>query len=193
LVYFVSMNNNEVYISTDIEADGPIPGPNSMLSLGAATYLPDGKLVGTFSVNLETLPDAQGDPDTMKWWSGRPQQWAECRRDPKSPKEAMTSYVDWVGKMPGRPVFVGYPATFDFLFVYWYLRRFVGESPFSFSALDIKSYSMAVLRTPFRDTTKKNMPKRWFQGLPKHTHVAVDDAIEQGALFCRILQENLNR
>jgi len=192
-VYFVSMNNNEVYISTDIEADGPIPGPNSMLSLGAATYLPDGKLVGTFSVNLETLPDAQGDPDTMKWWSGRPQQWAECRRDPKSPKEAMTSYVDWVGKMPGRPVFVGYPATFDFLFVYWYLRRFVGESPFSFSALDIKSYSMAVLRTPFRDTTKKNMPKRWFQGLPKHTHVAVDDAIEQGALFCRILQENLNR
>jgi len=37
---------------------------------------------------------------------------------------------------PGKPVFVGYPAGFDFLFVYWYLIRFTGESPFSFSALD---------------------------------------------------------
>jgi len=60
------MINDEVYISTDIESDGPIPGPNSMLSLGSAAYLPDGKRVGTFSVNLETLPGAQGDPDTMK-------------------------------------------------------------------------------------------------------------------------------
>lgn len=164
-----------------------------MLSLGSAAYLPSGKLVSTFSVNLETLPGAQGDKDTMDWWSKQPEAWKECRKDQKPPKEAMTSFVDWVGTTRGRPVFVGYPATFDFLFVYWYLRMFVGESPFSFSALDIKSYAMAVLRTPFRDTTKKNMPKRWFQGLPKHTHVSVDDAVEQGALFCRILQENLNR
>lgn len=189
-MYFVLMNYNEVYISTDIESDGPIPGPNSMLSLGAAAYLPDGTLVGTFSVNFETLPGAQGDPDTMTWWSGRPREWEETRKDQKAPKEAMTSYVEWVKKMPGSPVFVGYPATFDFLFVYWYIRNFVGESPFSFSALDIKTYAMAVLKTPFRGSTKRNMPKRWFQGLPKHTHVAVDDAIEQGALFCRILREN---
>jgi hypothetical protein len=164
-----------------------------MLSLGAAAYLPDGKRVGTFSVNLETLPDAQGDPDTMMWWSKRPQQWAECRNNQLPPKEALTSYVEWVGSMPGRPVFVGYPATYDFAFVHWYLIKFLGASPFSFSALDVKSYAMAVLKTPFRWSTKKNMPKRWFHGLPKHTHVAVDDAIEQGALFCRILQGNLNR
>lgn len=187
------MDNNEVYISTDIESDGPIPGPNSMLSLGAAAYLPDGNRIGTFSVNLETLPGAQGDPDTMTWWSKRPRQWDECRKNQQPPKEALTSYVGWVGQMPGVPVFVGYPATYDFMFIYWYLIKFLGSSPFSFSALDIKSYVMAVLGTPFRGSTKKNMPKRWFHDLPKHTHVAVDDAIEQGALFCRILQENLNR
>jgi hypothetical protein len=184
--------NNEVYISTDIESDGPIPGPHSMLSLGAAAYLPSGTLVSTFSVNLETLQGAQGESDTMEWWSKRPKEWEECRKDQKPPKEAMTSYVDWVNQQPGRPVFVGYPATFDFAFTYWYLIKFVGESPFSFSALDIKSYACAKLGIEFRQTTKKNMPKRWFQGLPKHTHVAVDDAVEQGALFCRILQENLN-
>jgi len=187
------MRNEEIYVSTDVETDGPIPGPNSMLSLGAAAYLPDGQMVGTFSVNLETLPLASGHPDTMAWWKGRPEQWAECRKDLKSPKEAMVSYVAWVEKLGGAPVFVGYPATFDFLFVYYYMISFVGRSPFSFSALDIKSYACAKLGLPFRQTTKKNMPLKWFLGLPKHTHVAVDDAIEQGALFIKILNDRLGR
>jgi len=28
----------EVYVSTDVESDGPIPGPYSMLSFGSAAY-----------------------------------------------------------------------------------------------------------------------------------------------------------
>jgi hypothetical protein len=84
---------------------------------------------------------------------------------------------------------VAYPAGFDFLFVYWYLIRFVGESPFSFSALDMKTFAMALLKSEYREVVKKNMPKRWFDPLP-HTHIAVDDAIEQGALFCNMLAEN---
>ena len=48
--------------------------------------------------------------------------------------------------------------------------------------------AMAVLGTDFRETTKKRMPKAWFDDLP-HTHKALDDAIEQGALFCNILAD----
>ena len=58
------------------------------------------------------------------------------------------------------------------------------------TALDIKSYAMAVLKTGYCDSTKRNMPKAWFDKLP-HTHVALDDAIEQGALFCNMLRHNL--
>ena len=92
----------------------------------------------------------------------------------------------------GKPVFVAYPAGFDFLFVYWYLMRFVGESPFSHSALDMKTYAMALLKTGYRDSTKRRMPRDWFDPHP-HTHVALDDAIEQGALFCNMLRANLGR
>jgi hypothetical protein len=53
--------------------------------------------------------------------------------------------------LPGRPVFVGYPAAFDFMFVYWYLIRFAGESLFPQSALDIKTYAMALLRKGYRE------------------------------------------
>jgi hypothetical protein len=83
-------------------------------------------------------------------------------------------------------VFVAYPAAYDFLFVYWYLMRFAGESPFSHSALDIKTYAMALMGGDYRASVKKNMPRAWF-GTAPHTHVALDDAIGQGELFCNML------
>jgi hypothetical protein len=183
---------SEIYISTDIETDGPIPGPNSMLSFGSAAYTADKKLVSTFAANLRALPGAQGDQKTMEWWKAQPEAWAEVRRDLQEPDAAMKAYVAWIKSLQGTPVFVAYPAGFDFLFMYWYLIRFAGESPFSFSALDIKSFAMAMLGMPYRETVKRNMPKQWFDDLP-HTHKALDDAIEQGALFCNMLAENRKR
>jgi len=100
----------------------------------------------------------------------------------------MAAYAGWLDSLPGKPVFVGYPAAFDFMFIYWYLIRFVGRSPFSFSAVDIKTMAMVVLKLEYRVCTKRNMPERWFDDAP-HTHVALDDAIEQGKLFCNILAE----
>jgi hypothetical protein len=176
----------EIFVSTDVEADGPIPGPNSMLSFASAAFRPDKSIVSTFAANLITLPGAQGDPKTMEWWRTQPEAWAACRAHPRDPAEVMPDYVRWLKSLPGKPVFVGYPAAYDFLFVYWYLIRFAGESPFSHSALDIKSYAMALLGGEYRNSTKRNMPKSWFDDLP-HTHVALDDAIGQGALFCNML------
>jgi DNA polymerase III alpha subunit (gram-positive type) len=179
----------EVFISTDIEANGPIPGDYSMLSLGAAAFTPEGKMVSTFSANLKTLPGAHEDLDTMKFWIENGEAYQATRQDTRDPQQAMEQFVAWVKKQPGKPVFVGYPAGFDFLFVYWYIKHFGLDSPFSFSALDIKTYAMATMKTEYRQSTKKNMPKRWFSDAP-HTHIAVDDAIEQGQLFCNMLAEN---
>ena len=180
----------EIYVSTDVEADGPIPGPHSLLSFASAAYTPDKKLLGAFSANLETLPGARPDPRTLAWWQQHPEAYQATRTNLEDPGAAMTRYVAWVKELPGSPVFVAYPAGFDFLFVYWYLIRFAGESPFCFSALDIKTYAMSLLKCGYREATKKNMPKRWFDPLP-HSHVALDDAVEQGALFCNMLAENL--
>ena len=177
---------SEIYVSTDVEADGPIPGPHSMLSFASAAYRADKTLHATFTANLATLPGATGDPATMAWWQGQPEAWAACRTEPRDPAEVMPAYVRWLKSLPGKPVFVGYPAAYDFLFVYWYLIRFAGESPFSHSALDIKTYAMALLGTDYRESMKLKMPRQWFDDLP-HTHVALDDAIAQGALFCNML------
>ena len=183
---------SEIYVSTDIEADGPIPGPHSMLSFASAAYTADKRLVATFEANLETLPGASPHPETMAWWRRHPDAWAACRKDPEAPEPALRRYALWLEQLPGRPVFVGYPAAYDFLFVYWYLLRFVGKSPFSHSALDIKTFAMVLLESGYRDATKRHMPKHWFDDLP-HTHRALDDALEQGALFCNMLAEARQR
>lgn len=184
--------STEVYVSTDVEVDGPIPGPHSMLSFASAAYRADKTLIGTFSVNLDLLPGASGHPDTLAWWAQRPEAWQAARADPRPPQPAMAEYAAWLEALPGLPVFVGYPAAFDFMFVYWYLMRFAGRSPFSFSALDMKTMAMVMLKRDYRRSTKSAMPKRWFDELP-HTHVALDDALEQGALFCNMLAESRRR
>ena len=100
----------------------------------------------------------------------------------------MRDFLAWVDTLNGRAVFVAYPTGFDFTFMYWYMIRFAGRSPFSFSALDMKSFAMALLDSGYRDATKRNMPRRWFSKR-RHTHVALDDAIEQGELFANMLAE----
>lgn len=177
----------EVYVSTDVEADGPIPGSHSMLSFGSAAYLKDKTLLRTFYANLDALPGATGHPDTMAWWSEHREAYNATRKNTRPPEKVMPKYVEWLKDLPGKPVFVAYPAAYDFMFVYWYLMKFAGESPFSFSALDMKTLAMVILGREYRKIGKRNMPKEWFDPIP-HTHIALDDAIEQGALFCNMLR-----
>ena len=74
------------------------------------------------------------------------------------------------------------------MWVQWYLHTFVGEDPFRRRAIDIKTLAMVAKGGGYRATTKSSLPKHW---LPKakHTHVAVDDAIEQGELFMNVVRE----
>ena len=190
------MARREVYVSVDVEADGPIPGPHSMLSIGAAAFTidwslpsPAAAMVSQFSENLETLEGASGDEATMRWWRSEPAAWAACRENVRPPADVMRDFAAWIDGLPGRAVFVAYPAGFDFTYVYWYCVRFVGKSPFSHAALDMKTMAMTLLGTPYRATSKRTMPSRWLDPEARHSHVAIEDAIEQGHIFCKMLIE----
>lgn len=182
-------NKAEIYVSVDIEADGPIPGPHSMLSLGAIAYDAGGSELGQFSANLEELPGAAPYPDTRAWWERFPEAWAEARRDPRPPQAVMTEFADWLEALPGTPIFVAWPATWDFMWIYWYLIRFTGRRPLSEHGIDMRSYAMGMRRKDFRHAGKNYLPRRWFTA-SAHTHVALEDAREQGELFMNMLREN---
>lgn len=181
----------EIYVSVDVEADGRVPGRSSMLSFGSAAFTLDKELVARFSANLEMLDGATPDPEVMAWWRTQPEAWEACRRDLRAPADAMPDYAGHlkdVAKRFGKPVFIGFPAAYDFGWINWYLHAFAGGNPFGISGLCLKSYAAALLKCDFRAATKRNFPKRWFDRLP-HTHVALDDAIEQGAMGINMLRE----
>lgn len=181
----------ELYVSTDIETNGPVAGKHAILSIGSAAFTADKQLLTTFSANLEAPLDTAPDEHTMRWWATQPEAWAACLKNPEAPAEAMARYMAWLKALPGKLVFVAYPAAFDFPFVLWYLNRYVGDNPFGYSVIDIKTFAMAMLRKPYRECGKASMPIEWFDPVP-HTHVALDDAIEQGRLFCNMLERNRN-
>ncbi|GAA2476560.1 exonuclease [Winogradskya humida] len=184
----------DLYISTDIEADGPIPGPYSMLSFGmavAATF--DGttfnRLEGdTFYRELQPIsPDFI--PEALAV-SGLDR--AALARTGAAPALAMAENVAWLAEMAGkhqaRPVFVGYPLGFDWMFTYWYQVRFTGGSPFGHSAhLDLKTLFAQKAHRPIRGVGKRSMPRHLLGDNP-HTHHALDDAIEQAQLFCNVFE-----
>ena len=179
------------YVSVDVEADGPVPGIYSMLSIGAAAFHLGSKTpIATFEANLLPLPGATTHPDTMAWWQTQPDAWAHVCKDQQDPEAAMRKFRAWLERLPGNRVIAGFPVTFDFAHINWYLTKFTGyPTPLGFSGLDIKTLAAAKLGIPYQNATKRNMPKRWFKGCPRHTHKALDDAIGQGILLLNILED----
>ena len=185
------MKKPELYFNVDIEADGPLPGPNSMLSFGIVALDIDGTEHGAFERNLHTLLDAKPDPETMEWWRKQGTAYERTRADTVPPAVGMTDLAEWVESYRDkwRTVMVAMPSGFDFLFMYWYMKRYA-RSPFSFSCVDMRTFVMAHQKVGYMETSKRFWPKRWFPKDMPHTHIAIEDAREQGLTFISMLREN---
>lgn len=180
---------DEIYLSVDIEADGPIPGPNAMMSIGAVAFDIDRNMLGCFSANLMPLPGSVPNPETMTFWAANPAAFAATQSDRREPADAMRDYLAFLKGLPRRPIFVGYPAAYDFMWHHWYLLAFTREDPCGFAPLDMKSYGAAMLGCPFRESAKKRYPEHWFSGAPPHDHTALTDAIGQGVMAVNMMRE----
>lgn len=184
---------DDIFISIDIECDGPCPGLHSMLSLGAAAFDNDGRLVSTFEANLKPIEGATQDPTTMKdFWEKNKTAWKYSTQNAMDAKIVMLRFDKWVNDLPGkekRPVCT--PAGFDFSFLYYYMHRFTGRSVLDFKCIDIRSYVSGMKGYAYQYSGKTSWPDRWRDRRFAHTHCALDDAIEQGVSFMRMRCENL--
>ena len=74
--------SSEIYVSTDVEADGPIPGPHSMLSFASAAYTEDKQLIATFeSVAVDAVvTNAAGCGSTSSASAAARTAWPSARR-----------------------------------------------------------------------------------------------------------------
>lgn len=168
----------EVFISVDVETAGPIPGEYSLLSIGAcdADY-PDRQ----FSCELKPISKAF-IPEAIAVTGLSLETLAKTGVEPK---EAMTQFAAWVRSLARNDealVFVGFNAPFDWSFINYYFHRFLGENPFGFSALDIKSLYMGATACNWSDTRSSHMVKA-LKPRQAGDHNALHDAIFQAELF----------
>jgi hypothetical protein len=185
----------DVYFSADIETDGPIPGPFSMLSFAlvpAGSY--DGvRFTRPFSYDdhfyVELRPISSDFELEALQVNGLDRN--RLITEGLDPRVAMTRASEWILKhsVGCQPVFVAYPLGFDWTWLYWYFVRFSENgSPFQHSkCFDLKTAFAVKANLPISSAGKSKIPPRLL-GPHQHTHHALDDAIEQAELFANIFE-----
>jgi len=176
----------ELYIAVDVEADGPIPGPYSMLSLGMVVV---GKPEFTFYSEIKPISD---NYDTQALAvSGLDRD--KLMKEAPSAKEVMEKVAKWINNLRkiGRPVFLAAPAVWDGMFVHWYFMKFTGKSPFGMtgSGIDLRSYWMGMNNCEWSETRKGKIKFQLSLKGVLHTHNALEDAKELAIVFEAVLKK----
>lgn len=181
-----------LFLSYDVETDGLVPGLCSMLSLGMAGFTEDKKIVFEYEVNLLPLLGAKPFEDTMRWW-GQPEQagaWNYIntnRQDPaKAMRELHTRLVDLKQKYRVCPV--AWPSNFDWQWVNYYLWKFAGDNPLGHTSRCAATYAWCLSKN--RGHNDRIDMNQWVDPQYPHTHKALDDAKEQGAMFMNMWTQN---
>jgi|SRR6185437_1276634 len=185
----------DVYFSADVETDGPIPGPYSMLSL-ALVY------AGCFDGQLFVRPDEYRRTFYRELRPISKEFQPEALRvngldrdrlctEGQSPERAMSDAANWIKAMSagGKPVLVAYPLSFDWTWLYWYFVRFSAEgSPFNHSrCFDVKTAFAVKALVPIAEAGRSKLLS-YFNTPQKHAHHALEDAIEQAEIFANIFE-----
>jgi 3' exoribonuclease, RNase T-like len=185
----------DIYFSADIETDGPIPGPYSMLSFGIAVagafdgeqFLRADPSARTFYRELKPISDTY-DAETAAV-SGLDRQ--RLLIEGTDPSMAMDHAADWIHDCAngGSPVLIAFPLSFDWSWLWWYFNAFSERgSPFGFSnCYDIKTAYAVRAGRPITLSGRSKLPDRLRSSRP-HEHHALADAIEQADIFANLME-----
>lgn len=161
----------------DCEADGPVPGPYSLVSLGAVLVYPnlDRTFYGTTRpISSKYIPEALAISGHSR----------EEHYGFEDPKETFEQFEKWLeANSYGRPIFMSDNLAFDWQWVNWYFHYFLGRNPFGFSGRRIGDLYSGLQKDWFAASKWKSMRKT------KHSHNPVDDALGNAEALmemCRI-------
>jgi len=171
------------YVAVDIEASGRIPVKHNMLSIGACVAFDRSK---TFYVELKPI-NKNYEKESMLI---NKLSMTKLRKYGVAPKQAMLKFENWIKGVSGenKPVFVAFPATFDWMYVNYYFKKFLGRNPFEARVLEMKSYFAGKMGLNIEEATRDKL----FEMFPtkiKHTHNALDDAIAYAESFEKLMKK----
>jgi len=184
----------DIYFSADVETDGPIPGPYSMLALAivragtfdGVRFKPADLSSDFFYAELRPISESF-EPEALAV-NGLDRD--RLLREGRDPVDAMTEAAEWIRHHSpgGSPVLVAYPVSFDWMWMYWYLVRFSRTgSPFNHSrCFDVKTAFAVKGHRPIAGANRNELRRVLGDIERPHTHKAIDDAREQAEIFARL-------
>ncbi len=179
---------HESLISVDVETAGPNPSAYSMLSIGACLIDDPAQ---SFYIELKPVNHAM----TTEALSISGLTIEHLEANGVSPGEGMQKFDEWIALVvpsTSVPVFVGFNASFDWMFVCDYFQRFLGRNPFGYSAIDIKSFYLGMTGGTWAETSLRFLSPQYLDGRPL-SHNALGDAKDQAALYAAIAEDAATR
>jgi len=169
----------ERMISVDVETAGPNPAEYALLAIGACTLSEPRR---HFCVLLQ--PDKpEQDAEAMNIHGLK---FEDLQQDGTPPREALLQFEQWLKEnVPAGqiPLFVGFNAPFDWMFICDYFHHYLGHNPFGHNALDIKSYYLGLHLIPWNETSIAKLANKSLR------HEAMTDACDQADILLALLDE----
>ena len=181
-------NAKNLYLSFDIEADGPAPNVNSMISIGIYGFDGMGKEVVSYQRNIEPHPTRVVDKRTKEeFWDKHPEMYKFIQTKQATAEETMNeiaklykSYID----TGYRVNWVAWPSAYDWQWLNCYYHEF-GPPDKPYIGFSAKCASTArwiyCKNNPMSDKEYNTMLENFAEG-EKATHNPLDDARYQGKI-----------
>ncbi|MCC7128727.1 MAG: 3'-5' exonuclease [Microbacteriaceae bacterium] len=181
-------DSEEFLISVDVETAGPNPGTYSLLSIGACALNDTSR-----NFYAELKPTSTASTEESLQVSGL--SMADLAETGLEPEEAMARFETWISEVTPKgaiPVFLGFNAAFDWMFVCDYFWRYLGRNPFGHSAIDIKSVYLGKDGGSWWGTSMRYLAEKYLES-HNLSHNAMKDAVDQAVLFSKMLEDHSDR
>lgn len=150
------------YVVVDCEADGQVPGINSMVCFGAVVV--EEGLKKTFYGQTKPI-SKQWEPDALAV-SGFTRAEHEKFDDPY---KVMEEFKQWLKEnVKGQPVLISDNNQFDGMYMNYYMHVYTGSNPFGWSSRRIGDIFCGFYNDAYYKWKKHR--------ITKHTHDPIDDA-----------------
>lgn len=189
-----------IFLSFDIEADGPAPTVNNCLQIGIVACLYDQDpdpvnhekwVMSELDLCLQPQPNRTADPDTMEsFWSKFPETLAKIEASAGEASLQMARLTEWLNELEKTftiTKWVAKPAGYDWQWLNGTYHQYSGPGAYPLPhkcecisslirALEYIGVDRKIL-AEFLDVGSETMP---------HTHYALDDALEQAYKYLRL-------
>lgn len=181
------MTKSKIFLSFDIEADGPTPMLNNMTSIGIYAFDENNNHVDSYQRNIKNVEGHITDPATqVEFLDTHPDLVKFLQTDQVTPYECMAELATFLSGLSNKKiVWLARPGAFDWQWLNGYYHTFGPEDKpkLGFKADCISSMWKACVRCHKIDSEKESKLWKMFTTGEAMTHNPLDDARYQAKLY----------